>query len=126
MREIKFRAWNKEKDIMYYPKIGNPIVGVYDEEPLEHYILMQYTGLKDKNGKRIYEGDIVKFRTERFGTGVSGEVTGIKKIVFENCYYNLEGCNVTCDNLESPQLSHMKEEELEVIGNVYETPELIE
>jgi len=50
-REIKFRAWDKES--MWQPDLGSL--------PADNTnILMQYTGLKDKNGKEIYEGDIVK------------------------------------------------------------------
>jgi len=55
MREIKFRAWDKDLHKMY-----NKWTVIPDDD--RSHILMQYTGLKDKNGKEIYEGDIVKHK----------------------------------------------------------------
>lgn len=68
MREIKFRAWDGKR--MYYDpndfylrmdgSCFDVFEGEMDEPICGQPILMQYTGLKDKNGKEIYEGDIVK------------------------------------------------------------------
>ena len=67
MREIKFRAWGKENKEIYEPDL------IYDGKSAElnkspdlqdvdsnNDVLMQYTGLKDKNGKEIFEGDICR------------------------------------------------------------------
>ena len=111
MREIKFRAWNKDEKKWCQVLIReNGLVA----NPNEHNtwksipILMQLTGLLDKNGKEIYEGDIVL---------CSHRPTGIKKaeVVFENGCFIVNGFYIDA----------VWSEPLEVVGNIYENPELI-
>lgn len=119
-REIKFRAWvgangkMEYNDFYIYQKTGlchywSDTVGVgnnaefYDcgeEEP----VLMQFTGLKDKNGKEIYEGDIVDYGNNRF-----------MPVEFIN------GTFCICKNTAMPTLMTL----YPIIGNVYEHPELM-
>lgn len=107
MREIKFRVWSEKlKEMLLVDKLdltGDEGAIVFDENADEHYFTnsptMQYTGLKDKNGSVIYEGDIV--RSKEFG---------IKEVYWDNdfsCWRIGRGC------------------EQEVIGNIYENPELL-
>ncbi|NSN86739.1 hypothetical protein HRE06_14385, partial [Enterococcus faecalis] len=88
----------------------------WDEFP---YILMQSTGLKDLNGVEIFEGDIVKVTVNNYGTGERFEQ--IDKVVYEDCRF--------CFNdgfYYSETIKYSGYENKEVIGNVYENPELLE
>ena len=119
MREIKFRAWdklNKEMfnvEIMDFQerKVYKDTVSYRKFNDIE---LMQYTGLKDKNNKEIYEGDIVKLRANH-GIGV------VK-------YYDEWGAFVVESVKFKPSvvlgISYYKEE-IEILGNIYENPELL-
>ncbi len=104
MREIKFRAWTGKE--MFYDVERTLISGkiAFRDKSLK---LMQYTGLKDKNGKEIYEGDIIR---ARYITGniIVNEIKFKKGCFGPNGFYNWGDI---C--------------ELDVIGNIYENPELL-
>ena len=132
MKEIKYRAWDTEKEVMAEVlsiNLSDGEVRMMDEEcrvwsaPTPYVCrLMQYIGLKDKNGKYIHEGDIVK----REGYVDYEEYSKVNKVegVIKMCNYSW--CIVYKE--EDRRYIHplfMEEEfcninELEVIGNIYE------
>ena len=83
----------------------------------ENYEIMQYTGLKDKNGKEIYEGDIIKI----YAKGLGGEAIG--KIVYDE--YDLAFV-LRNEEEELSECLWYAEQQIEVIGNIYDNPELLE
>lgn len=128
-REIKFRAWNKLSREMYsymdemcISSIGKGammydcIDGVHDY--LDEIELMQFTGLKDKNDKEIYEGDIVVFRYYDRCTN------------FVVLFYDGGFVQEHCDKLNPADYEETKTiwygwDEVEVVGNVHENPEML-
>ena len=123
MREIKFRAWHKEKKIMgevlgidiLHKEIffSNGDVDCCGFADLKYIELMQYTGLKDKNNKEIYEGDIL---FESFGEKYY-------KVVFENGSFRAEFEGDFEEH--SFDLIDVVAQGCEVVGNIYENPELL-
>ena len=127
MREIKFRAWLKSMDElnrMYEVKslhlsTGNIIISTrYGNRSIKsfQYDLMQYTGLKDKNGVEIYEGDIVICYPEDI-------VNSYTKVVKWASDRPTLGITVDSSGLT---LCESSTKYIEVIGNIYENPELWE
>ena len=112
MREIKFRSWLKFKGKMLYDfdVLYNGRVSETNKR-----ILMQYTGLKDKNGKEIYEGDILK----SVAYAINQEVTGVVN-------YNSELAHYCLDTDNNKRIVFLGLINTEVIGNIYENPELLE
>lgn len=125
MREIKFRAWDKLGGYMI-KEIKNLILPHSENE--FGTILMQYTGLKDKNGKEIYEGDILKFLVhypadfqERNPYKRYGRICG--PVLWEEgwLYADKKEHNGQDDML----LYQSSSQEFEIIGNIYQNPELL-
>lgn len=124
MRKLKFRAWNgyrilKDKELrenaeLLYTKAGSSDQYMYDIllPNSKDLILMQYTGLKDRNGKEIYEGDILDYAYDKFEVLYHKGSFKIRKLKFENGNVHLlEDCSF---------------DDVKVIGNIYENSELLE
>lgn len=126
MREFKFRAWDsyfksftgfiiekdKNNEDRIFFKKANHYSDYYLGENKTRFFLMQYTGLKDKNGVDIYEGDIIKVNGNLYEVWHSGLAFGLidkNKDFFE----------YMC------QLCDMNGKVYEIIGNIYENPELL-
>lgn len=112
MREIKFRAWDGKRmldnptfEFFNHGRDGRAVMMADENENVE---IMQYTGLKDKNGKEIYEGDVVEGQKDFYPRSVIG---------FEDGSFVIKQTP-----LAKWKVSHF---ELKVIGNIYESPELI-
>ena len=149
-KEKKFRAWNIEKKIMHdiaFPS-WNGMIEVWEDNkpqskveylsiggPENQGILLQYTGLSDKNGKEIWEGDIVK---KEQGKYIWHYEIGTVKGFGNNLYLIIRYRNFEEDEEFGYKFGdfHFKgeqgrdeligaEREIEIIGNIYENPELL-
>ena len=124
MREIKFRAWHKEKKIMgevlgidiLHKEIffSNEDVDCYEHTDFKDIELMEYSGLKDKNEKEIYEGDIVKLRANH----------GIGVIKYSDEWGAFVVEYIKPRPLVVLGINYYKED-IEILGNIYENSELI-
>lgn len=133
MREIKFRVWDRWLNKMAY---SFDIPSDYTEKNGEldllnmfqslsrRYIFMQYTGLKDKNGKEIYEGDIVRHVGEFCRNNVYSGVVG-----FESGYWKIKWFGNIKHQWRN-DLNFFDSENLDnliaITGNIYENQELLE
>lgn len=136
-REIKFRAWDKERNEMYYPSSlhchfrGNTAFNSTRFSGDDYSILMQYVGLKDKNGKEIYEGDIVKLHdtwedTESLFCTFIVKISQISNLYFEVLTQTKDFKKIySYDRGDDPKFGYWVYPYMEVIGNVYENLELL-
>lgn len=137
MREIKYRIWDEkvkryvQDEDWYYLSDDGELWNIYsyyyemskDLCDPERYIIEQYTGLKDKNGKEIYEGDVVRTHFS-FGHEVTQEPFIIKwnkeRAMFEGSKPIENDYLVTFSFFPEQRFLY------EIIGNIHENPELLE
>lgn len=127
-RPIKFRAWDKNRktifnlfavssrgEILAAKKVN---FGKAQDINNENCVLMQFTGLHDKNGKEIYEGDIIKTKKE------FNPYTGLKSDIYGGMTYEVKN-NGWKFYLEPTSIYDPCLKSCEIIGNIYENPELL-
>jgi len=111
--KVKFRAWDKREKVMFVditPLKDPSTIPIYAVKR-GNLIWMQYTGLKDKNGKEIYDKDIVGFEGDDCNGVVYQEEDGRWMIEW-------------CDGDKTPLILAIKRRDFVVKGNIFETPEL--
>jgi uncharacterized phage protein (TIGR01671 family) len=135
MRTIKFRAWDKENKCMRKNVGVSETFVEYDiscHQPVDIMIPMQWTGLIDKNGKEIYEGDFVQDERVidvyenykeivKFGEHTTDSGYGDNVVVYGFYTESCEGNRGYTTALIPDDANNMQ-----VIGNIYENPELLE
>lgn len=127
MRDIKFRIWDTENNEMlkvqeldFEPTFYGGRIAIRPDQYNDYFdtedmILMQYTGLKDKNGKEIYEGDIIQYE----------DITkGLVRYSEKYAQYVLVNTGSVKDEFEP--LGDYNMEVFEIIGNEYDNPDLLE
>jgi uncharacterized phage protein (TIGR01671 family) len=122
MRDIKFRVWDKQRQRFSKNNMMGMDGAICCSHP-EHYVIMQYTGLLDKNGVEVYEEDILKVASNGYSNYISAYGHNCRVEYHEdrcgyiattgNGYDTRNAFNLNCDA------------EIKVIGNIYENPELI-
>ena len=119
MREMKFRCWDSDNN-RWMDEEGNAIRAVFTLENKTYLKWTQWTGLSDNNGVEIYEGDIVSYSDYYIGDFDIPSGKGV--VEFDNGEYIVSGPEF------APKLcsEEIENEHIEIIGNIYENPELVD
>ncbi|WP_404988113.1 YopX family protein [Clostridium culturomicium] len=126
MREIKFRVWDIiNKRILNYGEIMHlPMWEVFPGTPEQRaFNVMQYTGLKDKHGKEIYEGDLCKSYNGYIKEVVWKDNSWMYKMKVNKKYQGEAYVEIVYSSMGDTSHRNFGDE---IIGNIYENPELLE
>ncbi len=142
MREIRFRLWDKDNNCFYKPTFeawrgkvecvllspGGDLImnrnGNHTHQSLfpDRFVIQQFTGLKDRNGKEIYEGDVVRFHHHE-GWYMESEIVRDWGVAVWDV--GAHGFRIKTKDTGATAMKMHRMHLPEVIGNIYETPELL-
>ena len=119
MREIKFRAWDtiSESMLAWGDLLKENLKMIFSSTKETNVKLMQFTGLLDKNGKEIYEGDLISMTKDKTPTA---------QIIYDYSGFKYKWIDKITKIIRTPK-EHifMNNHLFEVIGNIHENPELL-
>lgn len=125
MRDVKFKAWDKEHKRWTNYSIADDLPRFYDkhtgcwktDKEGKRFVLSQYTGLKDKNNREIYEGDVIKAISFARWIGVVEYSDENQAFIFDDLDKKYRG--------KSTVFMNQFDDGFEILGNIYENPKLL-